>query len=70
MPLTGVVSQREKQGSEEENNSLLSKHLPPHVVTPIYLSPPLDMGRDPPLPPSFLCPQKQKEQVVLDNYRN
>lgn len=46
-------SQSETQGSEEENNSLLSKHLPPYVVTPICLSPPLDEGRDPPLSPEM-----------------
>lgn len=47
LPLTRTGSQKEKQDSEKENNSRLSQHLAPCVVTPIYLSPPLDMGRDP-----------------------
>lgn len=57
------------QGSEEKNNSLLSNHLPPHVATPIYLSPPLDTGRDHPPPPSSMSPE-QKQRVVLGNYRH
>lgn len=47
LALSGTGSQREKQDSEEENNSRFSQHLAPCVVTPIYLSPPPDTGRDP-----------------------